>query len=49
MEGKAPPEEPLDEPESLEDGLKELVDAVKEACVAAEAQDEGRRERAARR
>ena len=46
--GQAPPERPLDEPESLEDGLKELVDAVKEG-VAAEAQDEGRRERAARR
>ena len=49
MEGKAPPEEPLDEPESLEDGLRELVDAVKEACVAAEEQDKGRRERAAQR
>ena len=49
LEGKAPPEEPLDEPESLEDGLRGVVDAVKEACVAAEAQDAGRRERAARR
>ena len=34
---------------SLEDGLKEPVDAVKEACVAAEAQDEGRERAAARR
>ena len=32
LEGKAPPEALLDEPESLEDGLQaELVDAVKEA------------------
>ena len=60
LEGKAPPEErslDLDEPESLEDGLTGERDGAhggdgampSRARVAAEAQDEGRRERAARR